>query len=67
MDLNKLSDQEVVLAARALSIHRGMLRRKLQRIPRKDREYGNTMSEIVETTDLIAKLQQEDLHRLGVA
>lgn len=67
MDLNKLTDQEVVLAARALSIHRGMLRRKLQRIPRNEREHANTMNEIVETTELIAKLQTEDLRRLGAA
>jgi hypothetical protein len=67
MELSQLSDREIAIASRALSIHRGALRKKLSRIPRKDPEHSNTMTEIVDTTELMAKLNKEDLHRLGAA
>jgi len=67
MELSRLSDRELAITSRALSIHRGALRKKLARIPRKDPEHTNTMQEIVDTTNLMAKLNQEDLHRLGAA
>lgn len=67
MDTSVLSDNEVMLAARALSIHRSMLRKKLGRINRRDPEHQRTMDEIVDTTNLIHKLNQADLQRLGVA
>jgi hypothetical protein len=67
MDISKLTDREVALVAKCLSIHRGSLRKKLSRIPREDPEHSTTMAEIVDTTDLMAKLNQEDLDRLGAA
>jgi hypothetical protein len=67
MDLNTLNDRELAITSRALSIHRGALRKKLARIPTKDPEHRNTMEEIIDTTNLMAKLNQEDLHRLGAA
>jgi hypothetical protein len=67
MTLDKLTDKEVTLAARALSIHRVSLRRKLDRLTRGSPEHQNTMDEIELTQKLVDKLNQVDLARASVA
>jgi hypothetical protein len=67
MDLDNLSDQEVMLCARALSIHRVSLRRKLGRLTRGTHEHEGTMKEIKDTQELVDKLNQVDLARASVA
>lgn len=63
MDISNLSDHEVALAARALSIHRVSLRRKLDRLRPNTQEYNSTVIEIGEVQDLTDKLNRADLLR----
>jgi len=65
MDIEDLTDDEVVLIARALSIHRVSMRRKLDRMQRGSPEYAGTVSEIGTTQRIIAKLNTADLDRIS--
>lgn len=67
MNLNTLTDEEVTLAARALSIHRVSMRRKLDRLSKGSPEHRSTMDEIELTQQLVDKLNQVDLARASVA
>jgi len=67
MDLKMLTDDEVALSARALSIHRVSLRKKLGRMRPGSSEHAQALQEVVAATNLIAKLNQADLVRLGAA
>jgi hypothetical protein len=67
MNLDNLTDKEIMLAARALSIHRVSLRRKLDRLTRGSPEHKATMAEIQLTQDLVDKFNQVDLARASVA
>ena len=60
-----LSDDELRLMTRVLSIHRASMRRKLSRFLPGSREYTNTVNEITETQDLASKLQTLDVERLN--
>ena len=65
MKVEELSDAELQLAARALSIHRVSMRRKLDRLHRGTSEYGSTLKEITDTQKLIEKLNASDLARVS--
>jgi hypothetical protein len=67
MDTNHMTDEEVVLAAKALSIHRASQRRKLDRLREGTAEYRTTLDEIGQTQRLVNKLNAVDLQRLGQA
>lgn len=63
MDLDSFSDDEVLLMARALSIHRVSMRRKLDRLRSGSTEHAATLNEIATTQRIVAKLNQADLKR----
>lgn len=63
MDLDAFSDDEVLLMARALSIHRISMRRKLDRLNSGSPEHASTISEIAMTQKIVAKLNRADLKR----
>lgn len=65
MKTDELSDAELQLAARALSIHRVSMRRKLDRLHRGTSEYGATLKEVADTQHLIEKLNNQDLVRMS--
>lgn len=65
MNTEQLTDREVLLCARALSIHRVAMRRKLDRLSKGTSEFGSTMKEIRETQALIEKLNAIDLDRVS--
>jgi hypothetical protein len=65
MDITRLTNDEVVLAARALSIHRASMRRKLEKLRPGTREYQLTLAEVRDSQELVNKLQSADLARLG--
>jgi hypothetical protein len=67
MDINHLSDDEVALAARALSIHRASLRRKLDRLTPGSSEHTQTLAEIRITQHVVTKLNSVDLQRVSAA
>lgn len=60
-----ITNDELRLLTRVLSIHRSSMRRKLSRFPTGSREYINTVGEIQETQDLASKLQALDVERLS--
>ena len=60
---NQLSDEEVALTARALSIHRVSVRRKLLRMKPGTPEYRNALAEIELTTRAVNKFNAVDLDR----
>jgi hypothetical protein len=64
MDIGQLADDEVLVAARAASIHRVSLRRKLGRLKADSSEYTRTLSEIEVTQRLMDKLNVNDFARL---
>lgn len=63
MSLDSFSDDEVLLMARALSIHRVSMRRKLDRLSAGSTEHAATISEIEMTQRVVEKLNQADLKR----
>jgi hypothetical protein len=65
MNLDRLSNDEITLAARALSIHRVALRRKIERLNKGSSDHESTVAEIIATTALIDKFNQADLQRIG--
>lgn len=62
-----LSNDEVALVARALSIHRAAMRRKLDRIRSDGTEYVNAFDEVRATSALVEKFNAEDMRRTGAA
>lgn len=67
MDLDSFSDADVVLMARALSIHRVSMRRKLDRLRPGTPEFKATIAEIDRTQDVVSKLNAADMRRVGAA
>jgi hypothetical protein len=67
MNLNDLTDDEVALSARALSIHRASIRRKLDRLTPGTSEYIATLAEIEATQGIVDKLNSADMQRIGAA
>lgn len=67
MDIGSMTNDEVVLAAKALSIHRASQRRKLDRLRKGSSEYATALDEINQTQRLVNKLNAVDLQRLGQA
>jgi hypothetical protein len=67
MDLDSFTDADVVLMARALSIHRVSMRRKLDRLRPGTPEFAATIDEIDRTQDIVAKLNTADLRRISAA
>jgi len=67
MDLDSFSDADVVLMARALSIHRVSMRRKLDRLRPGTPEHQATIDEIDRTQDIVTKLNKADMRRVGAA
>jgi hypothetical protein len=67
MDLDSFSDADVVLMARALSIHRVSMRRKLDRLRPGTPEFQATIDEIDRTQDIVSKLNRADMQRVGAA
>lgn len=65
MKVSEMSDAQLQLAARALSIHRVSMRRKLDRLRQGTSEYGSTLKEIGDTQELIELLNQQDLARMS--
>lgn len=65
VDIKSLTDEEVLLAARALSIHRVSLRRKIGRLNRGSPERTEALHELAETTQLLDKLNQADWTRIA--
>jgi len=63
MNLDSLTDDEILLTARALSIHRVSVRRKLERTKPGTAEYRQALAEIEITTRCVQKLIDADLHR----
>ena len=66
VNLESFDDDEVVLMARALSIHRASLRRKVDRLT-DARERASAINEMKMTGRIVNKLNQADLQRIGVA
>jgi len=66
VDINQLTDAEVLVAARAASIHRVSLRRKLGRLPTDSAEYARTLTEIEVVQGLVTKFNVKDFERLTV-
>jgi hypothetical protein len=66
MNLDSFSDDEVVLMARALSIHRASLRRKVDRVT-DAHERALTITEMKSAQRIINKLNSADLRRISVA
>lgn len=64
MRMDSLTDAEVQLTARALSIHRVSMRRKLDRLDPDTIDYASTLREIEETQILMNKLNKIDLQRV---
>lgn len=62
-----LTSDEISLIARAVSIHRHALRRKLGRVPARSAEYQRTVIEMAETDAVIAKFNEADLQRISAA
>ena len=67
MDLNILTDDELTLAARTLSIHRASMRRKLDRLTPGSLEYTQTLEELGCSQRLAEKLNAADLARISAA
>jgi len=67
MILDQLTDDEILLTARALSIHRVSIRRKLGRMKSGTPEYRQALQEIETTTRAVNKLNAADLQRASVA
>lgn len=65
MGLDSFSDDEVLLMARALSIHRVSMRRKLDRLNAGSTEHAATISEIAMTQGVVDKLNRADLKRVS--
>jgi hypothetical protein len=65
MNLDLFSDEEVLLMARALSIHRVSMRRKLDRLREGSAERTATVDEIAATQRIVTKLNQADLKRIS--
>jgi len=65
MNLDAFDDEDVLLMARALSIHRVSMRRKLDRLRSGSAERAATIDEIARTQRIVAKLNQADLKRIG--
>jgi hypothetical protein len=65
VELDSFSDDEVLLMARALSIHRVSMRRKLDRLRSGSTEHAATLNEIATTQRIVAKLNQADLKRVS--
>lgn len=63
MSLDSFSDDEVLLMARALSIHRVSMRRKLDRLNAGSTEHAATIGEITMTQRIVEKLNRADLKR----
>lgn len=55
----------MVLTARALSIHRVSLRRKVGRLTRGSPEYQQTLDELDAITTLLDKLNKADMVRIA--
>jgi hypothetical protein len=67
VNLDQLSDEELTLAARALSIHRVSMRRKIGRLRAGSPERQACFDEIEMTQRLMDKLNIADLQRISVA
>lgn len=67
MDISVLTNDEVTLAARAMSIHRASMRRKLDRLVKDSPEYKATLEELAISQRLVEKLNRADLRRIGAA
>jgi hypothetical protein len=67
MNLDQLSDTELTLAARALSIHRVSMRRKIDRLRAGSPEHKACLDEIEVTQRLMDKLNVADLQRISAA
>ena len=67
MTLEQFNDDEVVLIARTLSIHRVSLRRKVNRLTTGSHERAACIAEMQMTGRIVNKLQAADLQRIGVA
>ena len=67
MGLDSFSDDEVMLMARAMSIHRVSMRRKLDRLQAGTQEHRATLDEIKRTQGIVTKLNNADLRRISVA
>ena len=65
MDIAKLTDNEILLATRALSIHRVSLRRKIGRLSRGSSEHRQALVELTETTVLLDKFNKADMARIA--
>ena len=66
MNLESFSDEEIVLMARALSIHRASLRRKVNRLT-DVHERASAINEMKMTGHIVNKLNRADLQRIGAA
>ena len=64
MDMAQLTDDEVLVVARATSIHRVSLRRKLGRLAPGHPDYSRTLVEIETAQQALSKLNVDDLNRL---
>lgn len=62
---DQLTDEELQLASRALSIHRVQMRRKLMKLAPGEPSFNSTLREIKETQALVSKLNGIDLARLA--
>ena len=67
MDIDQLTDEEVLLTSRAVSIHRTALRRKLDRLATGSAEVMITVEEMQLAQQVINKLNAADLERFGAA
>ena len=67
MDTDQLTNSEVELATKAISIHRSAQRRKLNRLRRDSPEFSATLAEVEEAQHLLEKLTTVDLQRLNKA
>lgn len=65
VNTDQLTEEELQLAARALSIHRAQTRRKLTMLTPGTAAYRSTLREIQETQDLVAKLNCLDLNHVA--
>ena len=65
MNTDQLDDEEVALTARALSIHRASVRRKLDRLTPGTSEHASTLREIHVTQRAMAKLNTVDYDRVS--
>ena len=63
MDESVLTADELMLAAKAVGIHRQSMRRKLDRLQPGSVEHDLTLREVQLSQDLLSKLNTADLNR----